>query len=336
MKTRTFGRLGWPVTEIGFGGWAIGGSWGPQAEADSLAALRRALDLGVTFIDTAAGYGEGRSERLIGQVLKERGLKGGGNGKVRVATKIPPRGPGQWPPVASERCDERYPADYLRQQLEERLKNLQTETIDLLQLHTWTRAWNDDPTALAVLDRFKQEGKILGIGISTPEHDQNAMNDLVKAGRLDAVQVIYNIFEQDPAEELLPLAAKHGVGIIVRVAFDEGALTGRFTKDTTFAEGDFRRNYFSGDRLERSVVRAEKIRETALKVSRGAEKDLAAVAARFVLRHPAVSTVITGIRNVRQAELNCSYAAMPPLSDELYGALKEHFWRRMMWHSGFP
>jgi len=336
MKTRTFGRLGWPVTEIGFGGWAIGGSWGPQADDESLAALRRALDLGVTFIDTAAGYGDGRSERLIGQVLKERGLKGGGNGKVRVATKIPPKWPGEWPPVATERCEDRYPADYLREQLEQRLKNLQTDTIDLLQLHTWTRAWNENPTALAVLDKFKQEGKVLGIGISTPEHDQNAMNDLVKAGRLDAVQVIYNIFEQDPAEELLPLAKNNGVGIIVRVAFDEGSLTGRFTKDTTFAEGDFRRNYFSGDRLERSVARAEKIRATALKLSGGKEKDLAAVAARFVLRHPAVSTVITGIRSVKQAELNCSYSDLPPLADDLYGALQQQYWRRMMWHSGFP
>lgn len=336
MKTRTFGRLGWPVTEIGFGGWAIGGSWGPQADEESLAALRKALDLGVTFIDTAAGYGDGRSERLIGQVLKERGLKGGGNGKVRVATKIPPKWPGEWPPVATERCEDRYPADYLKEQLEQRLKNLQTDTIDLLQLHTWTRAWNENPTALAVLDQFKKEGKVLGIGISTPEHDQNAMNDLVKAGRLDAVQVIYNIFEQDPAEELLPLAKKHNVGIIVRVAFDEGSLTGRFTKDTKFAEGDFRRNYFSGDRLERSVARAEKIRETALKLSGGKEKDLAAVAARFVLKHPAVSTVITGIRNVKQAELNCSYSDLPSISDELYGALQQQYWRRMMWHSGFP
>ncbi len=336
MKTRVFGRLGWPVTEIGFGAWAIGGSWGPQDEAVSKAALHKALDLGVNFIDTAAGYGGGRSERLIGEVLKERGLKGGGNGQVRVATKIPPKEPGEWPPVASERCEDRYPESYLRDQLEERLRNLKTEAIDLLQLHTWTRAWNRDPVALGTLRRLQQEGKIIGIGLSTPEQDQNAYNELVRAGLLDAVQVIYNIFEQDPAEELLPLAAEHRVGIIVRVAYDEGSLTGRFTKDMTFPAGDFRRNYFSGDRLERTVAKVERIKETVARVGGGKETDLAAVAARFVLRHPAVSTVITGIRSVRQAELNCAYGNLPLLSDELFGALKAHAWRRMMWHSGFP
>jgi aryl-alcohol dehydrogenase-like predicted oxidoreductase len=336
MKTRTFGRLGWPVTEIGFGGWAIGGSWGPQAEEESLAALRKALDLGVNFIDTAAGYGNGHSERLIGKVLKERGLKGGGNGKVLVATKIPPKYPGEWPPIGVERCDERYPEAYLREQLEERLRNLNAEAVDLIQLHTWTRAWNENPVALTTLQKFKKEGKLLGIGISTPEQDQNALNQLVRGGLLDSVQVIYNIFEQDPAEELFPLALKHKVGIIVRVAYDEGSLTGKFTKDTKFAEGDFRRNYFSGDRLERTVAKVEKVRDTVAKVSGGAEKDLAAVAARFVLKHPAVSTVITGIRSVKQAELNCSYGDLPPLADDLYAALHAHYWRRMMWHSGFP
>lgn len=336
MKTRAFGRLGWPVTEIGFGGWAIGGSWGPQAEADSLAALRKALDLGVTFIDTAAGYGGGQSERVIGKVLADRGLKGGNNGKVVVATKIPPQFPGEWPPVHTESCESRYPESYLRSNLEERLKNLQTDCIDLVQLHTWTRAWNRDPVALGVLAKLKKEGKIRAIGISTPEQDQNALNDLMKAGLLDSIQVIYNIFEQDPAEELLPLADQYRVGVIVRVVYDEGSLTGKFTKETTFAEGDFRRNYFSGDRLERTVAKVEQVKAVVAKVSGGTEKDLAAVALRFALRHRAVSTVITGIRSVRQAELNVSYGQLPALSDELYGALQQQYWRRMMWHSGFP
>ncbi len=335
MNTRTFGRLGWPVTEIGFGAWAIGGSWGPQAEAESVACLNRALDLGVNFIDTAAGYGNGNSERIIGKVLKSRGLRGGGNGKVLVATKIPPQFPGAWPPVYTESCESRYPEAYLRSSLEERLRNLDAEAIDLVQLHTWTRAWNADPVALGVLAKLKKEGKILGYGLSTPEQDQNAYNDLIRRGLIDAVQVIYNIFEQDPAEELLPLAAEHNVGIIVRVVYDEGSLTGKFTKDTKFADGDFRLNYFSGDRLERTVARVEDIRKTVASCA-GAEPDLAAVALRFALRHPAVSTVITGIRNVKQAELNVTYGALPPLSDELYAALKAKYWRRMFWHSGFP
>lgn len=334
MRARPFGKLGWPVTGIGFGAWAIGGSWGDQRDEDSLAALNRALDLGLTFIDTAAGYGDGRSERLIGRALQARGLRGGRNGRVRVATKIPPNHPGSWPPVAGERAAQRYPEAYLREQVETRLRNLNAETLDVLQLHTWSRTFNRDPEPLRVLARLKQEGKLLAFGISTPEHDQNAMNELVRAGLLDSVQVIYNVFEQDPEEELLPLCAEHGVAVIVRVVYDEGSLTGKFTKDTVFAEGDFRRNYFSGDRLGRTVDRVERLREGVAKASGGAEPDLAAVAVRFALHHPAVSTVITGIRTVRQAELNCSYGDLPPLSDAVHAELKRHAWRRSIWYGG--
>ncbi len=334
MRTRPFGKLGWPVTEIGFGAWAIGGGWGDQRDEDSLAALNRALDLGLTFIDTAAGYGNGRSERLIGQALKARGLRGGGNGTIRVATKIPPNQPGSWPPVAGERAADRYPEAYLRRQVEERLRNLDTDTLDVLQLHTWSRTFNRDPEPLRVLAKLKQEGKLLAFGISTPEHDQNAMNELVRAGLLDSVQVIYNVFEQDPEEELLPLCAERGVAVIVRVVYDEGSLTGKFTRDTVFAENDFRRQYFSGDRLGRTVDRVERLREAVTKASGGAEQDLAAVAVRFALHHPAVSTVITGIRSVRQAELNCSYGTLPPLSDTVYAELKHHAWRRSVWYGG--
>src|SRR5579859_7256303 len=186
MKTRRFGRLNWQVTEIGFGAWAIGGSWGPQKDQDSLDALRRALDLGVNFIDTAQGYGNGRSEKLIGQVLKERGQRGGG-GPIRVATKIPPK-KGEWPPFPEDVCQECYPEKYLRERVEWSLKNLNAEVLDLVQLHTWTRAWNREPSALGVLRKLKKEGKILGMGVSTPEQDQNSLVGLMEHGWLDAVQ----------------------------------------------------------------------------------------------------------------------------------------------------
>lgn len=334
MKTRKFGKLSWPVSEIGFGAWAIGGSWGPQADDASKAALRRALDLGCTFVDTAAGYGNGHSERLIGEVLAERGLKGGGNGKVVVATKIPPKSPGHWPPIADDRCEDRYPEAYLRDQLEERLRNLKADTVDVLQLHTWNRAWNRNPTALEVLRKFRKEGTLRAIGISTPEHDQNALLDLAREGWLDSIQVIYNIFEQDAADELLPACRDHGVGVIVRVVFDEGVLTGKYTKDSTFPEGDFRRQYFGYNRLARAVDRVEKIRAAVAKASNGAEASLPAVAVRFALRHPAVSTVITGIRSVSQAEQNLAFSGLPPLADPVYAELKQHFWRRAFWHGG--
>ena len=230
MHYRPFGKTGWDVSAVGFGGWAIGGGWGPQEDDQSLKALHRALDLGVNLIDTAAGYGKGHGERLIAhlvvvvvdghlhglQALKERG----GNG-VRVATKFGPRG-GPWPPSPYCRWEDRYPEAHLRKKVEERLQNLQTDCVDLLQLHTWTRAWNNDPQPLLILRKLQEEGKVRHIGISTPEHDQNCAVDLIRSGVVDSVQVIFNIFEQEPAAQLLPEAQKHGVAIIARVAFDEG------------------------------------------------------------------------------------------------------------------
>lgn len=323
MRARTLGRTGVCVSEIGFGGWAIGGSWGAQKEEDSIAALHRAIDLGCNFIDTAAGYGDGRSERLIGQVLKSR------KETVFVATKTPPA-PGPWPPTPYCRDDERYPESYLRANVEERLRNLGTERIDLLQLHTWTRAWNHDPRPFETLRKLQAEGKIRFIGLSTPEHDQNCVVDLMRGGFLDAVQVIYNVFEQEPAAELLPVARETGTGVIVRVVFDEGVLAGKYTKDTPFGEGDFRRSYFAGDRLERAVARTEEVR----KEIEGSGLSLPQAAIRFALAHPAVSTVIPGIRSAAQAEANCGASDLPPMTEALVLRLRQHAWRRALWYGG--
>jgi aryl-alcohol dehydrogenase-like predicted oxidoreductase len=328
MKVRKLGKSGLDVSEIGFGAWAIGGSWGPQSESDSIAALNRALDLGVNLIDTAAGYGNGRSERTIARVLAER-AKAGGAGKVFVATKTPPQ-PGAWPPSPYCRVDDRYPDAYLRANVEERLSFLQVERVDLLQLHTWTRAWNRDPRPFATLRQLQQEGKVGLVGVSTPEHDQNCVIDLMRGGWVDVVQVIYNLFEQEPAAELLPVAQECGVGIIVRVPFDEGALTGKFTAQTTFADDDFRRHYFAGDRLARAAQRAEAVRDDL----RGTDYTLAQAALKFTLAHPAVSTVIPGMRNATQAALNCSVSELPDLPGELLTRLRRHNWRRAFWYGG--
>ncbi len=325
MKRRTFGRLGWQISEIGFGAWAIGSGWGTQRDEDSVAALHRAIDLGCSFIDTAQGYGDGRSERVIGQVLKQR--KGE---RIYVATKIPPQKPGDWPPSPYDRIEDRYPETYLRERLGRSLRDLQTDCIDIVQLHTWTRAWNRRPAALESLRKLQKEGKLRGIGISTPEHDQNALIDLMRGGWLDCVQVIYNIFEQEPRAELFPVAAENRVGVIVRVPFDESALTGKLTRETKFEPGDFRNHYFAGDRLERAVRRVEKIRKTI----GSAEPDLATAALKFALKPAAVSTVIPGIRSTRQAELNCSVSDQPPISDELERKLREHRWCRPFWYAG--
>ncbi len=323
MKYRAFGNTGWEVSEVGFGAWAIGGGWGPQSDSDSVATLHRALDLGVNFIDTAAGYGGGRSEQIIGQVLKTR------KERVYVATKTPPQ-PGPWPPSPYCKANDRYSEAYLRRNVEERLRNLQVDCIDLLQLHTWTRAWNQHPTPLEILRKLRDEGKIANIGLSTPETDQDAFVDLMRGGWLDGVQVIYNLFEQQPAAEFLPTAQKHGVGVIVRVAFDEAVLTGKYTADHTFPEGDFRRNYFAGDRLGRAVKRVEAIKQTIA----GWKLTLPQVALKFVLSHPAVSTVIPGIRSAEQAVLNAAVPELPDLTEEQLAALRQHAWPRSFWYAG--
>jgi aryl-alcohol dehydrogenase-like predicted oxidoreductase len=328
MKYRAFTRHGLNVSEIGFGAWAIGGSWGAQADTDSLAALHRALDLGVNFIDTAAGYGDGRSEKIIAQVLRERAAAGKKE-KVLVATKTPPTN-GAWPPSPYDRAAERYPEKYLRENIATRCANLGTEKLDLLQLHTWTRAWNRNPTPFKILRALQAEGKIGLVGISTPEHDQNSVIDLMRGGWVDSVQVIYNLFEQEPAAELLDVAQECGVGVIVRVAFDEGVLTGKFTADTQFAPDDFRAAYFAGDRLARAVAHAEEIRRDLA----GTGYTMAQAALKFVLSHQAVTTVIPGIRSLAQADANCGVSDLPPLHADLLLKLRRHNWRRAFWYGG--
>ncbi len=330
MKYRPFTTHAFNVSEIGFGAWAIGGSWGAQADTDSVAALHRALDLGVNFIDTAAGYGDGHSEKIIAQVLRERAARPDAKKeKILVATKTPPTA-GAWPPSPYDRAEDRYPETYLRENLATRCANLGVEKIDLLQLHTWTRAWNRNPTPFKILRALQDEGKVGLIGISTPEHDQNSVIDLMRGGWVDSVQVIYNLFEQEPAAELLDVAQDCGVGVIVRVVFDEGVLTGKFTADTKFAPDDFRANYFAGDRLARAVAHAEEIRADLA----GTGYTMAQAAIKFALAHHAVATVIPGIRHVAQAEANCGVSDLPPLHADLLLQLRRHNWRRAFWYGG--
>jgi aryl-alcohol dehydrogenase-like predicted oxidoreductase len=325
MIFRRFGRLTWQVSQIGFGAWALGSDWGPQNDADSGDALRQAIALGCNFIDTARAYGDGHSERQIARVLKERR-----SDRVYVATKVPPKTPGDWPPGPYDKIEDRYPAPYVRAEIEKSLRDLETDCIDLIQIHTWQRAWNQNPTVFEVLQRCREEGKVNGIGVSTPEHDQNAVIDLIRSGLIDSVQVIYNIFNQEAQEGLLQEAQKHDVAVIVRVALDEGSLTSKFAPDHAFAETDIRRNYFAGDRLARTVRRVEAIRKDLAEDG----DNMTSVALRFALKPPPVSTVIPGIRNAEQARKNCLVGDQDPLSDQLELRLRKHYWRRAFWYQG--
>jgi aryl-alcohol dehydrogenase-like predicted oxidoreductase len=322
MKYRKLGKTGIEVSETGFGAWALGETWwGTQSDGDSMAALERAVERGVNHIDTAAAYGNGKSERIIRDFLKGR------PGKVHVATKTPPA-THVWRPSPWERWEDAYSEAYLRQDVEARLKNLGTDCLDILFLHTWTRAWNRDPGPLLALQKLKKEGKIRAVGISTPEHDQDSVNDPMKAGLLDVVQVIFNLFDQDAAAELLPVAREQGVGLIVRVAFDEGSLTGKYTRDTKFPDGDFRGEYFKDGRLADTVDRVEEIKKDV----EGSGYTLPQAALLYALAQPGVSAVIPGIRNPAQADLNTAVVHLPPLPEELVVKLRRHAWRRGVWY----
>ncbi len=327
MHKRLLSNDGPKVSEIGFGAWAIGGGWGEQSDEESLKALNVAIDRGVNFIDTAQGYGDGRSERLVGRVVRER------SEEIFVATKtLPAAGP--WPPSPYCRWQDRYSAAYLRDNIHGRLSNLGVERIDLLQLHTWTRAWNDDPQPLLVLRQLRDEGKVNLIGISTPEHDQDCVIQLMRNGLVDVVQVIFNLFDQEAAAQILPVAAETGTGVIVRVALDEGSLTGKYSSDHEFAADDFRHQYFAGDRMERTAKRLDEIRKDRESFGLSEDYTMADIALKFVLSRPEVSTVIAGMRTVKQVEQNTRTSQLRDLAPETLTRLRRHNWRRGIWYAG--
>lgn len=325
MYYRTFGKLGWKISEISFGAWAIGGDmWGPQDDADSIRALHRAIDLGVNFIDTAQGYGKGHSEELIGKVLKER------SEEIYVATKVPAKPGSKWPLPENANANEFFPASYIIEQCEGSLRRLQRDHLDIYQFHTWATAFNVQDEWFEAMAKLKQQGKIHAIGVSVPDTTPDNVIGALALDRVQSVQVIYNIFEQYPQWNLLPVCEKLGIGVIVRVPFDEGALTGKYTTQTTFPEGDVRRRYFRGRNLPAVINRVEKIRE--FKNKRHPHMSMAEYALRFCLSHSAVNTVIPGIRNVQQAEMNLAASDGLWLDSNELQELKQFAWRKDFWH----
>jgi aryl-alcohol dehydrogenase-like predicted oxidoreductase len=313
MRYRKLGRTGIEVSEIGFGGWGIGGGWGRQDDAEALRALKRALDLGVTFFDTALGYGDGHSESLIGKAL------GGMRERVVIASKIPPK-TYRWPVLPREPLSEIFPADWIIECTEKSLKNLDTDYIDVQQLHAWTPPYTQNLEWYETLMSLKKQGKIRAFGVSANDWDPYGPVGLVQSGLTDTVQVIYNIFEQRPAEKLLPAALEHQVGIIVRVPFEEGLLTGRFGPHHTFDEGDWRAEWLTAERLQEAAQKVEAL-QPFLAEDR---PTLAALALKFCLSHPAVSTVIPGMRRMAHVEANCAVSDGRLLSAAEVEELKAH------------
>jgi aryl-alcohol dehydrogenase-like predicted oxidoreductase len=318
MQTRPLGRTGLQVSEVGYGAWGIGGSqWIGAQDDQSLRALHRAVDLGVNFIDTALAYGDGHSEKLVGRVVRER------SEPLIVATKVPPAN-NVWPAPRGVPVSANYPASHIVRSAERSLRNLGRERIDLLQLHTWLDDYLDQDGWQDALVGLKKQGKVRAVGISVNDHDPGSALRAVASGLFDTVQVIYNVFDQTPEERLLPLCREHGLGVLARVPFDEGGLTGAITPETTFPRGDWRNLYFKGDRKRQVFERTEALK----KLLDGEARTLPELALRFCLSHDAVSTVIPGMRRVASVEANAAVSDGRRLSPATRAELKRHAWPR--------
>jgi aryl-alcohol dehydrogenase-like predicted oxidoreductase len=321
MRYRRFGRTGWQVSEVGYGMWGMGG-WTGSDDDESLRALDRALALGCNFFDTAWAYGEGKSERLLGEALRAHRGRTPLSGPPVVATKIPPKNM-KWPGKAEYAAADTYPADHIRDYTEKSLRNLGASTIDLQQLHVWSDAWAEDPGWQRAVDDLKREKLVRAFGISVNRREPVNVLRALETGLVDSVQVVYNVFDQAPQDELFPYCQAHDIAIIARVPFDEGSLTGALTLDSTWPEGDWRNLYFTRANLESTLARVDRLGPL---VPEG--MDLPELALRYILAHPAVSTTIPGMRRPTHVERNLAASNGEPLPPRLVEALGAHRWDR--------
>jgi aryl-alcohol dehydrogenase-like predicted oxidoreductase len=317
MQYRSFGRAGWPVSEIGYGMWGMG-AWSGSDDTESLASLHRAVELGCTFFDTAWAYGQGHSERLLGQVARAHRDR-----PIVVASKIPPKNM-SWPAAPGVPLADVYPTDHIRAYTEKSLANLGVSSLDLQQFHVWNDEWAADPAWQRAVAQLKDEGLIRSFGISVNRWEPSNVLAALDTGLVDSVQVVYNIFDQAPEDDLFPRCEALGIGVVARVPFDEGSLTGTLTAASAWPEGDWRNKYFSADTLPETLARVERI---APLVPEG--MTLPDLALRFILDHPAVTTTIPGMRRVRHVERNLAVSDGPPLPPRLREALRVHRWDRI-------
>jgi aryl-alcohol dehydrogenase-like predicted oxidoreductase len=316
MQSRKFGRLGWPVSEIGYGLWGMGG-WSGSNDDESLASLERSIALGCTFFDTALAYGNGKSEQLLGQVLPRHHDK-----RLRIATKIPPKNL-KWPAKAEYPLAEVFPADHIRQSTETSLSNLGLQSVDLQQFHVWTDAWADDDRWKRAIDDLKREGLIRGFGISINRWEPDSVLKAISTGVVDSVQVVYNIFDQSPEDLLFPKCRELGVAVIARVPFDEGSLAGALDRGMTWPQGDWRNLYFTPEKLDETLDRVEAVQDDL-----PPQLSLSEAALRFILSCRDVATTIPGMRRVGHVEQNLAASDAGPLSPPLVAKLRAHRWNR--------
>jgi aryl-alcohol dehydrogenase-like predicted oxidoreductase len=316
MQYRAFGRTGWQVSEIGYGMWGMAG-WTGSEDQESLASLERAIELGCNFFDTAWAYGSGHSEQLLGQALRNHP-----DARLYTASKIPPKNR-IWPSRRGFTLDDVFPPDYIREYTEKTLENLGQDYVDLMQFHVWEDAWAEDERWQRTVKDLKREGLIRAIGISINRWEPTNALETLRTGIIDAVQVIYNIFDQNPEDELFPLCETMDIAVIARVPFDEGTLTGTLTKDSKWPAGDWRNSYFVPENLNASVDRAEALRPL---IPDG--MTMPEMALRFILANPIVSTTIPGMRKLRHVESNIAASDGQELPADLLVKLREFRWDR--------
>ncbi len=316
LRTRSFGRTGWGVSELGVGMWGVAGWTGTDAQEAS-AALQLAVDRGCTFFDTAWAYGEGASERLLGELIRANPAR-----RLFAATKVPPKNL-RWPTRRGDPIAEVFPPDHIREYAERSRQNLGLETIDLLQFHVWEDDWAADPGWQQAMLELRDRGVIAAVGVSVNRWEPWNVARTIETGLVDAVQVIYNVFDQAPEDELFPRCRELDVGVIARVPFDEGSLTGVLTRDTTWPAGDWRGTYFVPENLTATVARVDALRPLVPE-----SMTLPELALRFVLSNDDVSMVIPGMRRPRNVEANVAAAVAGPLPAELIAELRAHRWDR--------
>lgn len=324
MNYRRFGRTGWNVSEIGYGMWGLAG-WTGSDDKETLASLHRAIELGCNFFDTAWAYGDGKSERILAKVLvqyKNSSSAGGPDRHLYVATKIPPKNR-KWPSRREFTLDDCYPPDHVEEYIERSLENLGVDAIDVMLFHTWEDRWLNDERLPRSIEKMKKGGKVRSFGPSVNRWEPHNGIRAILEGHAEAVEVIYNIFDQNPEDALFPICRIKDAAVIARVPFDEGTLTGTLTLDSKWPTGDWRNSYFVPENLRSSVAHAEALRPLV-----PAGSSMAKIALRFILANRDVSTTIPGMRKIKNVEANCAASAAGPLAADLHKELRAHRWDR--------
>ncbi len=316
MKYRKLGRTNWDISEIGYGMWGLA-SWSGSDRDEVMASLQLAVDRGCNFFDTAWGYGAGKSEGILGELVRANKGK-----KLYTATKMPPKN-WKWPSRREYTLSDCFPPDHIQEYVESSLKNAGFDSFDVMQFHTWEDSWLDDNRGIKKMMQLKEQGLFKAIGISINRWEPWNGLRAVRSGLIDTVQVIYNIFDQNPKDELFPACREMNVGVIARVPFDEGTLTGTLTKDSKWPEGDWRNTYFVPENLNASVDRAN-----VLKPLLPEGMTMSEMALRFILGEPTVNTIIPGMRKIKHAESNLRTSDAGLLDPKLMKELEKHRWNR--------